>query len=99
MCKGETWEKENQVYDKAKRTISEIPHNLTHYVCLGEPEIKEEGNYTYVSLPINKEEKMSKTLRVHLYASTFISSDLANMFNTNDFRTAEDVKTEYLARN
>ena len=59
VCKGETWEKQNQIYNKANRTISETPQNLSHYTCLQEPEIKEEGDYAYISFAINKGENIS----------------------------------------
>lgn len=55
VCKGEKWEKQNQIYNKANRTISEIPHNKSHYMCLGEPEIKEEGDFVSIDFAINKE--------------------------------------------
>ena len=101
VCKGEAWEKENQIYNKANRSISEIPKNSTHYMNLGEPEIKEEGDHSYISFTINKEEKeeIDKTLRVHLYASNFISSDLMNMFTVNEFRTPEEIQTQRLSTN
>ena len=66
--------------------MCEIPSNSDHFACLGKPQMEEDGEFTYIKVPINSEAELPSSVRAHLYASTFIDSDIGGLFDVNEFR-------------
>ena len=93
--KGDAWEKENQIYKKNQGLIYEIPPNQDHFLCLGDPQIREEGEVTYIRVPVECEgDELPANLRVHLYGSNFMSSDMSGVFDPREFRNPSPVLLE-----